>query len=100
MGIGYPGGIKMDRGNVQHLLDPVSVIQQTIVSRIGDNRMHRPLRLRGLLYLAFDACTGKFPSGNTAENAERIARRLQPERHHIAHHQQMRQRFMTITINK
>ncbi len=90
----------MDRGNVQHLLDPVSVIQQTIVSRIGDNRMNWPLRLRGFRHLTRNAVAGKFTLRNTAKNTERIARRLQPERHHIAHHQQMRQRFMAITINK
>ncbi len=90
----------MNGGHIQGLLDPVSVIQQTIISGIGDDRVDWPLRLGGLLYLAFNACTGKFPTGDTAQNAQRITRRLQPDWHHIAHHQQMRQRLMTVAVNQ
>ncbi len=46
----------MDRGNVQHpLIQLVLALLLIIVSRIGDNRMNRPLRLRGFRHLTRNA---------------------------------------------
>ena len=81
----------MDGGHIQRLFDPVGVIQQAIIGGVGDHRVDRPLRLIGFLNFAFNACVGKFPTGYTAEDPQRVTRRLQPDWHHIAHHQQMRQ---------
>jgi hypothetical protein len=43
---------------------------------------------------------GELPARNTAENTQRVARGRQPERYHVAHHQQVRQRFMAVTVNQ
>ena len=100
MGIRHPGRIKMNRGHIQRLLDPVGVIQQAVIGGVGDHRMHRPLRLYRLGDLALDTLPGKFTLRYTTQDTQRVARWLEPYGHDIAHHQQMRQRLMTVAVNQ
>ncbi len=100
VGIGYPGGVKVDRGDIQRLLHPVGVIQQPVIGGVGDHRMYRPAGLRHLGHFALDGRMGKFTARNAAQDPQRVARRRKPERHHVAHHQQMGEGFMAVAIDK
>ena len=100
MGIGHPGGIEMDRRDIERLLKPGGVIEQTIVGGVGDHRMHGPLRPARVAHFLLNAVAGKFAPGDTAEDPQRVAGRLQPQGNHIAHHQQVGQRFVTVTVNQ
>ena len=48
----------------------------------------RPARVAHFL---LNAVAGKFAPGDTAEDPQRVAGRLQPQGNHIAHHQQVGQ---------
>ena len=90
----------MNRRNVKGLFNPVGVVQQPVVGGVGDYRMHRPLRTFGSIHLLLETVAGKFPLRDPPENAQRVTRRLEPQRHDITHHQQMRQRLMAVAVNQ
>ena len=100
MGVRHPGGIEVDRRDIQRLFDPVGVVEQAIIGGVGNHRMNRPLCLRGGSDFLFDAVASKFTARDPTKNPQRITRRFQPDWHYIVHHQQMRQRFMTIAVDQ
>ena len=100
IGVRHPRGIEVDRRHVQSLFDPVRVVQQTVIGRVGDHRMDRPACAVHCRDLAFNGFMRELPPRNTAKNTERVARGRQPERYNVAHHQQVRQRFMAVTVNQ
>ena len=91
IGVRHPRGVKVDRRYVERLLDPVRVVKQPVIGGVGDHRVHRPACLGDRCDLIFNGFMREFTARNAAENTQRITRRRQPERHHVAHHQQMRQ---------
>ena len=70
------------------------------IGGVGNHRMNRPLCLRGGSDFLFDAVASKFTARDPTKNPQRITRRFQPDWHYIVHHQQMRQRFMTIAVDQ
>ncbi len=100
VGVRHPGGVEVDRRHLQRLLDVVGVVQQAVIGGIGDHRMHRPGGVRGLLHPGGDAGAGKLALRNAAEDAVGVAQRAQIDRHDIAHHQQVAQRFVAIAVDQ
>ncbi|SVK49564.1 Uncharacterised protein [Acinetobacter baumannii] len=100
VGVRHPGGVEVDRWHLQRLLDVIGVVQQAVIGGIGDHRMHRPSGVRGLLHPGGDAGAGKLALRNAAEDAVGVAQRAQIDRHDIAHHQQVAQRFVAVAVDQ
>ena len=66
----------MNRRHIQRLFDVLGVVEQPIVSGVGDHRMHRPGGAIGGRDLLRNALAGKLVLRDTAENPQRIAGRL------------------------
>ena len=90
----------MDGFHIQGFLDEVSVVQQTIVSRVGDNGVYRPGRVRRLFHTLGDSRVLEFALRDTAEDAVGVTGRTEVDRRNVAHHHQMGQRFVAVTVNQ
>ena len=74
IGVRHPCGVEVDRRHVQRLFDPVRVVQQTVIGRVGDHRMDRPACARNCRDLTFNGVMGELPARNAAQNTERVTR--------------------------
>ncbi|MNW17318.1 hypothetical protein D3C71_2164740 [compost metagenome] len=64
-----PGGIKVDRGDIQRLFDPVGVVKQPVVGRVGDNGVNGPARPFNRCDFLFYGGVGKLPAWNAPQDA-------------------------------
>ena len=100
VGVRHPRGVKVDGFHIQGFLDVVRVVQQTIIGGVGDHRVHRPGRVRGFFYALRDGRMLEFALRNTAEDTVGVTRRAEVDWRNVAHHHQMGQRFMAVTVNQ
>ena len=90
----------MDGFHIQGFLDVVRVVQQTVIGGVGDNRVHRPGRVRGFFHALRDGRMLEFALRDTAEDTVGVAGRAEVDWRNVAHHHQMGQRFMAVTVNQ
>ncbi|MNV70871.1 hypothetical protein D3C71_1638550 [compost metagenome] len=90
----------MNRFHIQRVLNMIGVVQQTVIGRVGDYRMHWPGRVWCFFNTFGDGVTGKLTLRDTTENAVSITGWAEVDWRNIAHHHQMGQRFVAVTVNQ
>ena len=100
VGVRHPGRVEVDGFHIQRLLDVVSVVQQTVIGGVSDHRMHRPGGVWCRFHTLFNGGALEFALWDTAENAVSVTGRAEVDRRNVAHHHQMGERFMAVTVDK
>ena len=100
VGVRHPCGVKVNRLHIQRILDEAGVVEQTVIGRVGHHSVNRPRGVRRFLHTLFNGLVLKFALRDTAQNAVGVAGRAQIDWDHIAHHHQMRERLVAVTVNQ
>ena len=100
VGVRHPRGVKVDGFHIQGFLDVVRVVQQTVIGGVGDDGVYRPGGIRRLFDAFFNGRTLEFALRNAAQNTVGVTGWTEIDRRNVAHHHQVSQRFVTVTVNQ
>ena len=100
VGVRHPSTVKVDELGIERIFDKAGVIQQTVIGTVGHNRIDRPLRIRRGFDLGFNGFALEFALRDPTENTVGVTGRAEINRRDVAHHHEVGQRFMAVTVNQ
>ena len=82
----HPCTVEVDVFAIQRLFNELSVVQQAIVSRVGDHRVAWCARPRGVCHFLCNHFTAEFVLWNTTKNAVSVTGWTEVNWRYIRHH--------------